>query len=446
MPLSKEEKDELAEHYKNRDLYDPSKAPEQQVRDFAPQGMNSGGMCGYAEGGSVMEQGPIEALIQGPLDEMVQGPLDSIGPRRDASMVEPDDLAVTRTQAAPVAQMRPFVPSSHDPVMRQGLEDALVQGKINHEPAGESQGLGLDLGRLLAAPAAAEGFSGPSFSADTQTARGRVVPPSGAAPTLKADLSTLDGIRPLPGASPAPAKPVLTPPVAPLAASKATKAPVSGAAPAQSVPKGAGKLSPSEFDALIQALQPTKGQQIGQAAMLGLAGLADAIETGVARTNGSNFQKSLVESQSQKRNDLINALKAKYEANTAGQRLAEEARAHRADEETNRGRLAEDKRAHDLEAGGRAAQLAAEGEKINVDAAQRIIEAYEKGSAFNPFSTRPSEAEYNAAKKVLQSGGATSPGAARTVRVRDSSGRLHDLPAVNLAKAKQRDPGLQVVQ
>jgi len=44
---------------------------------------------------------------------------------------------------------------------------------------------------------------------------------------------------------------------------------------------------------------------------------------------------------------------------------------------------------------------------------------------------------------VIQSSGA--PGA-QMIRIKDSTGKMHDLPAANLSRAKQRDPGLVVVQ
>ena len=49
----------------------------------------------------------------------------------------------------------------------------------------------------------------------------------------------------------------------------------------------------------------------------------------------------------------------------------------------------------------------------------------------------------SAATKLLQSQVAGQP---QTVRIKDSTGQLHDIPSQNLQKAKQRDPGLQVVQ
>jgi len=41
--LTKEEQDELAAHFRNRDLYDPSKAPEQAPPEFQPKGLFDGG-------------------------------------------------------------------------------------------------------------------------------------------------------------------------------------------------------------------------------------------------------------------------------------------------------------------------------------------------------------------------------------------------------------------
>jgi hypothetical protein len=335
MALSKEAKDALAEHFKNRDLYDPSKEAAQEVVSFTPKGISTGG-SGYADGGEIMDQGPVEAMIQGPLDQIVQGPEDSIVPRRDGGMSDPGDMALTRAPAPAMQPQRfqPFKPSAADPVMRQGPEDALVQGKIE-PPAAVPGGApmfnladiknaagGIDLGSLLASPASAAEFSGPSLSADTQTARGAMMaPPS--VPTLRANLQLPKDIQAAPhGAATAPARSV-----------SAKPAPAAPAA-------GGGKLQPDQFDALIKALTPSTGQRMGMGAMQALAGLADAIETGVARTNGSNFQKNLTEQGQKEREDLINALRAKYETKFKGRELslgeskaAEEARHNKSAEQ-----------------------------------------------------------------------------------------------------------------
>lgn len=322
MAIPKEMKDALAAHFKGRDLYDPSKDAEQEVSSFVPEGLNKGGMCGYAGGGQVGD---------------------------------------------------------------------------------------IDLGLAGLLPGAST-YDSPEVSGGTATARVPLgVPPAGAQPPIQAGPSILEGVRPLPPAvEPVPQRPAAPPTIA-------HKAPE--AAPA-AVP-GAGKLSAAEFDDLIRSLTPSTGQKIGQGAMLGLAGLADAISTGVARTNGSNFQKGILDSQQQKRDALANALKAKYEVGIkgkelelAGQKAKEEERAHLASEE-------ETKRAHNLEAGARAAGLAADESKLNVESANGVIDAFEKGSF---FGTRPSAAEYQAAKRVLQNAGATTAlGAAKPLTATNRS-------------------------
>ncbi len=363
MKLSQEEKDALTDHYKNRDLYDPSKAPEQQVVDFtpdAPAGMNCGGEMGYAGGG------PVEDI---------------------------------------------------------------------------DRGLG------MGAPAPLD-FNGPQLSADTQTAR----VPLSAPPEQPAPVPSLIGSIPQPPQ--AVARPALPRP-------SLLDAPEDGGPVFSAAPGAAEEASPvkslksDEYNELLRYLKPSRAQNIGRAAFSGLAGLADAIVTGVGRAPSSSFQKNMAEKDSSERKDLTEALRQKYEAgfkgrdlDQAGKRLAEEVRAHGADEKNAAGRLKEEGRAHDLEAGQRAATLGQEANKLQVEAAHKIIEAYEKGSGIGSLlgtSVRPSAAEYNAAKNVIQSTGALPGAAPATVRIRDSKGGMHDLPSSSLAAAKKRDPGLQVV-
>lgn len=344
MALSKQEKEELANHFKGKDLYDPSKAPEQEVATFAPQMCNGGMSEGYADGGYV------------------------------------DDLSMS--------------------------------------PENLVAGLDTEKNTLPQVPPSLAVGQGP-----------KIAPPQVPQPQNMA------------------ASPALVPPAAPAAVQAAPAAPIAA-------PGGPGKLSPDEFSALIRGLQPTTGQRIGQGAMSGLAGLADAIETGVARTNGSNFQKNITEMDQNKRKDLIDALKAKYEAGFKGeelaqasQRLNEEVRSHGANEKEAAGRLSEEKRAHDLEAGQRGAQLGYEHNKLTQDQQKAQTEADLKTvQDYGTFKTGgPSKQVYQQAMARLQKQGVGQGGAA-TVRIKDSTGKLHDIPAQNLAKAKQRDPGLQVVQ
>jgi hypothetical protein len=144
-------------------------------------------------------------------------------------------------------------------------------------------------------------------------------------------------------------------------------------------------LKSDEYNQLMQFLQPSRGQRIGRAAMSGLAGLADSIMTGVAKAPSSSFQKNLADKEFAQNKELTDALRQKYEAGFKGEELSQASK-----------RLAEDVR-------GRK-----EDEKLG------------RGQSLSGAS--PS-----------------------TVRIRDSQGGIHDLPASSLAAAKKRDPGLQVV-
>lgn len=221
MALSKEEKEALNDHFKGKDLYDPSKAPEQEVTTFAPKGMNCGGMAegeGYAEGGEI-------------------------------------DLGNPEV----------FEPSS---------------------------------------------FDAPILSAATDTARGAVAPPP---PTM--ELPRL----PAPIAAPA----------APGGASKPATAVMATKAAPMAAP-GAGKMAPDEYSELVKYLG--EKPSFGQSAMSGLAGLADAIETGIARAGSSGFQKGIDERGQNQKANLINALKAKYEAGAGARGMTESERHNKAAE------------------------------------------------------------------------------------------------------------------
>lgn len=223
MALSKEVKDALSDHYKNSDLYDPSKAKKQEVMSFKPKGLCMGGSAEYAEGGEV-----------------------------------------------------------------------------------------------------ADDFSGPVLSADTDTVKGAGVPP---APGME-----------LPPEAP----PVSAPPI-PQAAARLPIAPppkpqaITSPVPPMGPPSGAAGTQ--DYAQLLKVLQPGLAQRLGQGAMSGLGGLADAIETGVARAGNPGFQKNIAETQQAQKQNLIEALRGKYEAGFKGQelgqtgtRIAEEGRHNKAAE------------------------------------------------------------------------------------------------------------------
>lgn len=238
MALSKEVKDALSDHYKNTDLYDPSKAPEQEVTTYKPKALCMGGAAEYAEGGEV-----------------------------------------------------------------------------------------------------ADDFSGPALSSDTDTVKGTALPPP---PTME-----------LPSAPP-----VIAPPAVPQDAIMPKAAAAAATAATMAAPVPPGKMPPDEYAQLIKALgaKPT----FGQSAMSGLAGLADAIETGVARAGNPGFQKNLSESQQNQKRNLIDALRAKYESNQGTRRITEEERHNKSAEKIGsdeaKARLSESKAAlqqNALEAMGR---------------------------------------------------------------------------------------------
>lgn len=246
MALSKEVKDALSDHYRNNDLYDPSKAPEQEVMTFKPKGLCMGGSAGsamgYDEGGDVLA--------------------------------------------------------------------------------------GMNLG---APDGSGDDFSGPSISGDTDTARGGLPSPIEAALVNKISMPP-DATPPV-VAAPAPAQmPVRAAQAAPQALplpGGMPPAPAAAPAPAGSPP--VGNMAPNEYAQLVAALSARPS--LGQGAMSGLAGLADAIETGVARAGNPGFQKGIDERNQAQRANLIEALRGKYEAGfkgkelgQAGQRIAEEGR------------------------------------------------------------------------------------------------------------------------
>ena len=187
-------------------------------------------------------------------------------------------------------------------------------------------------------------FNGPSLSGDTDTVKGSPIS------ALKEETAPQMPVIAPKTASPLPQAATLAPKAAPVAQT-AQIAPQ--AAPGAT--KTAG-LQPDQWDSLVKALsaKPT----LGQSAMSGLAGLADAIETGVARAPGPGFQKQIMEQQQNQKQNLINALREKYEAGYKGktlaqgqERISEEERAHRAEETQRAADLAVAKEAHRAEAG-----------------------------------------------------------------------------------------------
>jgi hypothetical protein len=86
--------------------------------------------------------------------------------------------------------------------------------------------------------------------------------------------------------------------------------------PQQKNPAG---LAPDQYAQLVAAL--SKGPSGGQIAASGLGALADGIMQGVARAGNPGFQKGIDERAQQQKQNLINALREKYEAGFKGQEL-----------------------------------------------------------------------------------------------------------------------------
>jgi hypothetical protein len=252
---------------------------------------------------------------------------------------------------------------------------------------------GMDFGAL---DGLGDDFAGPSVSGDTETARGKAPEPDLAALVTKV-------IPP-----PEPPPPIQTPAAqtAPrMAAAAPQKAqppslPMPGSMPPQEAAPAAadpsGKLAPDQFDELIKALQPAVGQRLGQGAFSGLAGLADAIETGVARAGNPGFQKNIEERSQDQKTNLANALRAKYEAGYKGQELAQSGERLKQDAERIKNEAAHNKATEaqsaamlkfdqdrerinsDLEAG-----------KISLEEAKDQMEAAQKGAGlFNAIGRK----------------------------------------------------------
>ncbi len=125
MALSREEKDALSDHYRNRDLYDPSKEQDQEVSTFQPKAMNCGGEMGYADGGGVVGDAP--ALNFGDLSA---SPSDYANASGEDAPVDPRDKPVPNpgVDALPMK-----IPSPQTPINRSTLPQEPVPS--DHGPS-----------------------------------------------------------------------------------------------------------------------------------------------------------------------------------------------------------------------------------------------------------------------------------------------------------------------
>jgi hypothetical protein len=258
MALTSKQKESLHEHFRNRELYDPSKVAHQEVSTFLPKTMGhskdddelceGGDVKGYDEGGSVTGD-----------DFTVDGGASDTA--KDNG--NPLTLATDGDQGAVAALVNKMGPPQIPPQL----------------------------------------------------------PP--AAPPIPSTMP----------ATPSQAGPEPMDPEEEQAANAALLAANDGSSPQQ---KNHAGLAPDQYDQLVAAL--SKGPSGGQIAASGLGALADGIMQGVARAGNPGFQKGIDERAQQQKQNLINALREKYEAGFKGQELG--INQQRANDENTRAKAA----------------------------------------------------------------------------------------------------------
>ena len=200
----------------------------------------------------------------------------------------------------------------------------------------------------------------------------------------------------------------------------------------QAAPSPVKSLQPDQWGELVNALKARPS--IGQSAMSGLAGLADAISTGVARSANPGFQRNIMEQQQNQKQNLIQALTAKYgheraqqelglrgkEVAQGGQRIDEDERAHKANE-------AETEKARGLTA----AQQAIESQRLGQERAHQTAEEQAK----NLELTQKGSGPWNALMRKVGLG-APLP----QQQNQESPAHPKDTQAVAWAQAHPNDP------
>ena len=235
-------------------------------------------------------------------------------------------------------------------------------------------------------------FSGPDISGDTHTARGKIANPPQTDLAMLANRTSAPEIateqpanRPtMPAKAPETSDPTLGLNPYDLQAAAAN---LTQTVPAETgddnapAPSPVKSLQPDQWDELVNALKakPT----IGQSAMSGLAGLADAISTGVARSANPGFQRNIMEQNQNQKQNLIQALTAKYgheraqqELGLRGQELKDEnmraANAITAENARAANQVAAEKARTGAELGVRAQEAQAGRQQSGIEAAARL--------------------------------------------------------------------------
>ena len=298
MALSKAEKEQLNDFYRNRDLYNPAEDRDQEVPSFVPK-MCGGGAVGMADGGLMDDLGYSN-------------------PGSGAYVADVGDSGyITREQQNQLAASN------------------LSQHKMP-----------LDVPKT--------GPSLPKYEAQ--------------GPEMDEEANTAENA------------PKIEPQAAPAMPETAN---------------ASGKLSPDQYDQLIKVLSARPS--MAQSAMSGIAGLADAIETGVARAGNPGFQKNIQESRQNQRQQQIEALNAKYGHERALQelglnkaRLGEEQRHNiQGEKETEKARqlTAAQQGIESQRLGQQMSHQTSEEEAKNTELQQKgsgLINAIERGLGFGP--------------------------------------------------------------
>jgi hypothetical protein len=156
---------------------------------------------------------------------------------------------------------------------------------------------------------------------------------------------------------------------------------------APNTPPNGSKLAPDEWADLMASLRPGLGQRLGQGAAQGLGSFADAIMQGVARAGNPGFGKQIAENQQNQRQNLIQALREKYEAkntreglNLRSQEIGETGRHNVAEEKATDKARGLTQQAQDLEKAKFTAQQALEAKKITNEEYKTFIDESQKGS------------------------------------------------------------------
>ena len=450
MAMTKEQKDALSEFFRGKDAYDPSTAPEQEVSTFTPKALRDGGSLAMSKGGLVADTAfdSMSGLMKkapthkGMADGVIH--LDEGGdvPQADAS---------TFGEESPLQQLVAAA-NNHAPDSASDISGALAPkmfGGVPPSPAmlppKETQSA------QMAAPP--DPFS-VSSSTDTDRSGALNMPPQSAAPQIASAPASAMPKTPALAAAPMSKNPALD--AWGLSGIDTTAVPAASTPAAQA---GASKLSPDQRDELSQYLAAlSKGPSAGQRAARALGALGDGIMQGVARAGNPGFAKNISENENSQRQQMLEALRAKFDKQFRGQELG--INQQRANDENTRaaaaiaaenarsaGERKTQERGQDLEAAANRGRIAYETQNAALERAQAaqnaqqsaakdITDASQKAGTIRTFlanhgyGNAPTSDQAQAAISKLA--GANSAGR--------SAAHPQDSQAVQWAMANPKDP------